>query len=185
MSGLPQGSRPPARACLRIFRNISENIGVFRIYSTASAAAVCAVERVGKPKTMVTAKRQGVSIPRGGGVHRFRNGSTADARMLCTVVPAGLDASGVEKGVRSEKRGARRIGPQRAQRRRKDRKGNASPFAPSLCDPCGPILLASHFSLLFLRALRTSVVNLFPVSSHWSFGCDDLRTPNDQSTNDH
>ena len=41
----------------------------------------------------ITAKAgQLVSIPKGGGVHRFENVSDADARMLCTVVPAGLDA---------------------------------------------------------------------------------------------
>ena len=32
-----------------------------------------------------------VSIPKGGGVHRFQNVSSANARMMCTVVPAGLD----------------------------------------------------------------------------------------------
>lgn len=48
---------------------------------------------------MVTAKKgQLVSIPQGGGVHRFKNVSTADARMLCTVVPAGLDAFFLEVG---------------------------------------------------------------------------------------
>lgn len=41
----------------------------------------------------ITAKPgQLVSIPKGGGVHRFQNVSTANARMICTVVPAGLDA---------------------------------------------------------------------------------------------
>ena len=47
----------------------------------------------------VTAKQgQLVSIPKGGGVHRFKNVSNADARMLCTVVPSGLDDFFVEIG---------------------------------------------------------------------------------------
>jgi quercetin dioxygenase-like cupin family protein len=49
-------------------------------------------------KTLTAKKGQLVSIPQGGGVHRFKNVSTADARMLCTVVPAGLDAFFLEVG---------------------------------------------------------------------------------------
>jgi quercetin dioxygenase-like cupin family protein len=49
-------------------------------------------------KTLTAKKGQLVSIPQGGGVHCFKNVSTADARMLCTVVPAGLDAFFLEVG---------------------------------------------------------------------------------------
>ena len=40
------------------------------------------------------AARQGsfVNIPKGGEVHCFNNNSNAPAHMLCTVIPAGLDA---------------------------------------------------------------------------------------------
>lgn len=43
-------------------------------------------------KSITAKKGQLVSIPKGGGVHRFHNVSTENVRMLCTVVPAGLDA---------------------------------------------------------------------------------------------
>ena len=42
-------------------------------------------------QTLTARPGQLVSIPKGGGVHQFKNKSAANARMLCTVVPAGLD----------------------------------------------------------------------------------------------
>lgn len=47
----------------------------------------------------ITAKPgQLVSVPKGGGVHHFQNVSTGTVRMICTVVPAGLDAFFMEIG---------------------------------------------------------------------------------------
>jgi quercetin dioxygenase-like cupin family protein len=43
-------------------------------------------------QSITTQKGQLISVPKGGGVHRFQNVSAANARMICTVVPAGLDA---------------------------------------------------------------------------------------------
>ena len=43
-------------------------------------------------KSLTAGPGQVVSIPKGGGVHRFKNVSASNARMICTVVPAGLDA---------------------------------------------------------------------------------------------
>ncbi len=43
-------------------------------------------------------KGQLVSIPKGGGVHQFKNASSSTVRVLCMVVPAGLDAFFLEVG---------------------------------------------------------------------------------------
>lgn len=40
-----------------------------------------------------------VNVPKGGQVHCFKNISTQEAHMLCTVIPAGLDAFFEEIGV--------------------------------------------------------------------------------------
>ncbi|MBC8154118.1 MAG: cupin domain-containing protein [Bacteroidetes bacterium] len=49
-------------------------------------------------KSMTARKGQLVSIPKGGGVHGFKNVSIANARMICTVVPSGLDEFFMEIG---------------------------------------------------------------------------------------
>lgn len=49
-------------------------------------------------KSITAKKGQLVSVPKGGGVHRFKNVSSANARMICTVVPSGLDDFFVEIG---------------------------------------------------------------------------------------
>ncbi len=70
-------------------------------------------------QTLTAKKGQLVSIPQGGGVHCFRNVSTADARMLCTVVPAGLDAFFLEVGrpvVPGESLPPHQMGPDEQQR---------------------------------------------------------------------
>ncbi|WP_375436574.1 cupin domain-containing protein [uncultured Hymenobacter sp.] len=51
-------------------------------------------EVVVKTQSQTYTARQGdfVSIPKGGVVHNFKNETAATARLLCLVVPAGLDA---------------------------------------------------------------------------------------------
>ena len=57
-------------------------------------------EVVVKTKDLTYTARQGslVSIPEGGVVHEFKNLSHSTAHLLCTVVPAGLDAMFLEIG---------------------------------------------------------------------------------------
>jgi quercetin dioxygenase-like cupin family protein len=51
-----------------------------------------------KDLTYTAGKGSFVSIPRGGVVHSFKNLSTSTAHLLCTVIPAGLEALFLEIG---------------------------------------------------------------------------------------
>jgi quercetin dioxygenase-like cupin family protein len=56
------------------------------------------IELKTKEKTVTAGKDAFVSIPPGGMVHSFKNKTENTARLLCTVVPAGLDAFFLEAG---------------------------------------------------------------------------------------
>lgn len=49
-------------------------------------------------KSITAKKGELITVPKGGGVHRFTNVSKAKARMICTVVPSGLDEFFMEIG---------------------------------------------------------------------------------------